>query len=64
METQRQWISGLAITLTTLVSLFGFCRLSPGATFVVASCALIALVFLFWFEGKEAEGKPNPPSVR
>lgn len=59
METRRQWISGLAITLTALVCLFGFWRLSPGATFVVASVALVALVGFFWLAGKS----PTPPAA-
>ena len=51
-ELKRQWVFGLAITVTALVSLFGFWRLSPGITFVIASVALCALVVFFWFAGK------------
>lgn len=52
-EPRRAWISRLAITITALVCLFGFWRLSPGITFAVASAALVALVVAFWFAGKE-----------
>ncbi len=51
-ESKRQWIFGLAITVTALVSLFGFWQLSPGLTFMIASIALCALVVFFWFAGK------------
>ena len=51
-ESKRQWITGLAITLTTLVCLFGFWHLAPTTTFVIAVVALVALVILFWFAGK------------
>lgn len=53
VESKRQWISGLAITLTALVCLYAFWRLSPGITFIVAVCALVALITLFWFAGDE-----------
>jgi hypothetical protein len=60
IETKRQWISGLAITVTTLVCLFAFWRLSPGATFIIAFGSLVALLALFWFAGKPS----NRPSAR
>lgn len=44
VESQRAWLSGLAITITTLVALFGFWYLAPGATFIVACIALLGLV--------------------
>ncbi|MBW7950167.1 MAG: hypothetical protein H3C55_12560 [Pseudorhodoplanes sp.] len=50
--TKRQWISGLAIVLTTLVCLFAFWRLAPEVTFVIALVALVALLFVFWLAGK------------
>jgi len=53
-ESKRQWVSGLAITLTALVCLFAFWRLSPGVTFVIALSALIALIGLFWIAGNDA----------
>jgi hypothetical protein len=49
----RGWISGLAIILTALVALFGFWRLSPGLTFVIACVALIGLIAALWVAGKD-----------
>lgn len=54
-ETKRQWISGLAITLTALVCLFGFWRLSPGVTFIIAVVSLAVLAFVFWYAGKNKD---------
>lgn len=51
-ESRRAWISGLAITLTALTALFGFWRLAPGATFIVALIAAIGLVIALWVAGK------------
>ncbi|HWV60173.1 MAG TPA: hypothetical protein VN034_05945 [Sphingopyxis sp.] len=53
-QTTRSWLSGLAITVTTLVGLFGFWRLSPGATFVIAAIAFVGLIVALWVAGKEA----------
>jgi arginine exporter protein ArgO len=49
---KRQWISGLAIILTTLVCLFGFWRLSPSTTLLVSLVSLVGLIFVFWLAGK------------
>lgn len=48
----RAWASGLAITLTTLVAFFGFWRLAPGPTFVIACIAMVGLFVSFWIAGK------------
>lgn len=64
LETTREWAFGVAITLTTLVCLFGFWRLSPGATFVVAASALVALLIFFWLAGKAESGVPTRPSAK
>jgi hypothetical protein len=65
VETRRRWVSGLAITLTALVSLFGFWRLSPGATFLIALLGLVALIIFFWVAGKESHHKPpNRPLAK
>jgi hypothetical protein len=53
VESKRQWVSGLAITLTALVCLFAFWHLSPGLTFLIAICSLVALVGLFWVAGAD-----------
>ncbi len=50
-ESGRAWLSGLAITVTTLVALFGFWHLAPGATFIIACLALVGLVIAFWVAG-------------
>jgi len=51
-DSRRAWISGLLITLTVLVALFGFWRLSPGATFIIACLALVAFAIAFWMAGE------------
>ena len=51
-DSIRTWLSGLAIIVTALVALFGFWRLSPGVTFVVACLALVGLVTALWLAGK------------
>ena len=51
-DSKRAWLSGLAIVVTTLVALFGFWRISPGATFVIACLALAGLVIALWMAGK------------
>jgi hypothetical protein len=51
-DSFRAWISGLAIITTTLIGLFGFWRLSPGLTFIIACVALAALVAALWIAGK------------
>lgn len=50
-ESTRAWLSGLAITITALVGLFGFWHLAPGATFIVACLAIVGLVISFWVAG-------------
>lgn len=52
-ESKRTWLSGLAIIVTTLVSLYGFWRISPGVTFFIAVGALVCLVAALWIAGKE-----------
>jgi hypothetical protein len=54
-ETKRQWISGLAITLTALIGLFAFWRLSPGLTFAIGLVSLVALLIVFWVAGKQGD---------
>jgi len=51
-ETGRDWLAGLAVTITTLVCLFGFWRLAPGTTFIIAVIALVAMIVSFWVAGK------------
>ena len=51
-DSKRAWLSSLAIVVTTLVALFGFWRISPGVTFVIACIALVGLVIALWVAGK------------
>ncbi len=52
MESRRRWLSGLAITLTTIVSYLAFWRLAPGTTFIVGCAALLACLIALWVAGK------------
>ena len=54
-ESTRAWLSGLSIVVTTLIGLFAFWRLSPGATFIVASVAFLGLMVALWAAGKESD---------
>jgi hypothetical protein len=51
-ESTRAWLSGLAITLTTIVAYFAFWHLSPGVTFVIGRIALFGLLISFWVSHK------------
>lgn len=53
-ESSRAWLAGVAITLTILISLFGFWHLSPGPTFIISVLALFGVVISFWFAGRDA----------
>ncbi|MDR6850374.1 hypothetical protein [Sphingomonas sp. BE137] len=48
------WRTGLAITLTTIVSFQAFWRLSPGVTFAIGCCALVGLLTAIWIAGEPA----------
>lgn len=52
-DAAMKWASRIAIPITCLICLFGFWRLSPGVTFIVALVALIGLVAALWIAGKE-----------
>lgn len=51
-DTSRRWISGIAVMVAAVVSLFGFWHLSPGVTFIVAVAALGAMIFFLWLSGR------------
>jgi hypothetical protein len=53
-KTNRKWISGLAVTLTTIIAYMAFWRLAPVATFIIGCAALMASVIAAWWFGKEA----------
>ncbi len=50
-KTTRAWLEGMAVSVTTIICFFGFWRLSPGITLIIACLALIVLVALLWREG-------------
>ena len=50
-ESTRQWIAGLAVTLTTIIAYLAFWRLAPVPTFVVGCVALVAMVIGAWIYG-------------
>lgn len=49
--SRRAWLSGLAVTLTTIISYMAFWRLSPGVTFIVGCLALLGLIVAGWVLG-------------
>ena len=49
----RKRVSHFAIPITCLVALFGFWRLSPGVTFIIAMIAFVGLVAALWMAGKD-----------
>ncbi len=55
VQTARQWLSGLAVTLTTIVSYIGFARISVKWTLVVAICIIIGLLTFLWIMGGRKE---------
>jgi hypothetical protein len=62
-ESTRAWLSGLAVTLTTIVSYLAFWWLSPGVTLIVGCIAFIALLVAAWVYGRETtrpSGKSPP----
>lgn len=61
-NSRRAWLSGLAVTLTTIVSYFAFWHLSPVVTFVIGCLALVGLVIAGWVLGGRRE--PIQPSAR
>lgn len=53
-ESFRTWLSGLAITLTTIVAYFAFWHLAPVTTFLIGCSALIGLIVLSWYYGRSS----------
>jgi len=52
-DSVRSWLSGLAITLTTIVSYLAFWHLSPGVTFMIGGVALVTLIVLLIRSGRD-----------
>lgn len=59
IETRRQWISGLVITLTVIVSYLGFWHLAPGITFAIACVALAICIITMWIAGRDRAATNN-----
>lgn len=51
-DSIRTWVSGLAVTLTTIVAYLAFWRLAPGLTFIIGCAALLGLLVAAWVAGK------------
>lgn len=62
IESKRRWLSGLAVTVATIVSYMAFWRLAPGVVFVVGCVAFVGLVVAAWVLGKN--DVPIPPKGR
>ncbi|WP_375187726.1 hypothetical protein [Sphingobium yanoikuyae] len=56
-RSTKAWLSGLAVTLTTIVAYMAFWRLSPVITFIVGCISLISMTVAAWVLGKDV----NPP---
>ena len=52
-QTLRSWLSGLSITVATIIGLFAFWRISPGLTYLVALGAMLVLTVSIWIAGKD-----------
>lgn len=57
-QSTRAWLSGLAVTISTIVCYFAFWHISPGVTFIVGCVALVSLIVAGWILGRD--GKSNP----
>lgn len=61
-DSHRTWLSGLAVTLTTIVAYLAFWRLSPGVTFLVGCIALLGLIVAgFVLGGANRQSGKEPP---
>ena len=52
----HRWLSGLAVTLTTIVAYLAFWRLAPVPTFVIGCAALVGMLVSAWVFGRKANG--------
>ena len=60
----RAWLSGLAVTLTTIIAYLAFWRLAPVPTFIIGCVALIAMLIAAWIAGgtdKPTRRSEKPP---
>lgn len=51
-ESTRQWLTGLVVIVATIVSFFGFARLSFAWTLGVSLTTLVGLLAFFWWTGQ------------
>jgi len=51
-ESTRQWVSGLAVLITTIVCLYSFARISLWAVAAAAAATLIGSLILSWAIGR------------
>ena len=49
--TTRRWLSGLAVTVATIVSYLAFWHLSPALTFIIGCVAFVGLCVAAWIHG-------------
>lgn len=59
LKSRKAWISGLAVTIATIVSYMAFWRLAPGTTFIIGAVALVVLVIAGWILGAESTQRPE-----
>ena len=52
VETARQWLSGLAVVITTIVCLYSFARISISAVVAASAVALVASIIVSWILGR------------
>ena len=50
-ETTRQWLSGVAVMVATVVSFIGFARVSIGWTLALSTIIVVGLVIFLWAAG-------------
>ncbi len=55
-DSRRKWLSGLAVTLTTIVAYLAFWRIAPVPTFIIGCVALVGMLVAAWWFGKESNG--------
>lgn len=51
-DKDKRWLSGLLVTLTTIVAYLAFWRLSPLVTFIVGCVALVLMLIAAWEYGR------------
>lgn len=60
-DSRRRWLSGLAVTLTTVIAYLAFWRIAPGTTFIIGCLALVGVVVAGWIHGKEERAPTRRP---